>query len=85
MGVPSLNDLAVDGTLNTTNQPTNQSDLIRILRAGVFCEGDVGVRVQHDRSSVSQIHVKPGTYRNKKTKLPSRVMKNIDDEICVII
>ena len=23
MGVPSLNDLAVDGTLNTTNQPTN--------------------------------------------------------------
>ena len=22
MGVPSLNDLAVDGTLNTTNQPT---------------------------------------------------------------
>ena len=24
MGVPSLNDLAVDGTLNTTNQPTNQ-------------------------------------------------------------
>ena len=21
MGVPSLNDLAVDGTLNTTNQP----------------------------------------------------------------
>ena len=25
MGVPSLNDLAVDGTLNTTNQPTNWS------------------------------------------------------------
>ena len=24
MGVPSLNDLAVDGTLNTTNQPTNK-------------------------------------------------------------
>ena len=23
MGVPSLYDLAVDGTLNTTNQPTN--------------------------------------------------------------
>ena len=23
MGVPSLNDLAVDGTLNTTNQPTH--------------------------------------------------------------
>ena len=23
MGVPSLNDLAVDGTLNTTNQPTD--------------------------------------------------------------
>ena len=23
MGVPSLNDLAVDGTLNATNQPTN--------------------------------------------------------------
>ena len=23
-GAPSLNDLAVDGTLNTTNQPTNQ-------------------------------------------------------------
>ena len=23
MGVPSLNDLAVDGTLNTINQPTN--------------------------------------------------------------
>ena len=27
MGVPSLNDLAVDGTLNTTNQPTNQLTL----------------------------------------------------------
>ena len=25
MGVPSLNDLAVDGTQNTTNQPTLQS------------------------------------------------------------
>ena len=25
MGVPSLNDLAVDGTLNTTKQPTNFS------------------------------------------------------------
>ena len=24
MGVPSLNDFAVDVTLNTTNQPTNQ-------------------------------------------------------------
>ena len=24
MGVPSLNDLAVDGTLNTTNQPTKK-------------------------------------------------------------
>ena len=29
MGVPSLNDLAVDGTLNTTNQPTkSQYDVI---------------------------------------------------------
>ena len=25
MGVPSLNDLAVDGTLNTTNQPTKSA------------------------------------------------------------
>ena len=25
-GVTSLNDLAVDGTLNSTNQPTNQSE-----------------------------------------------------------
>ena len=25
MGVPSLNDLAVDGTLNTTDQPTTDS------------------------------------------------------------
>ena len=31
--MPSLNDLAVDGTLNTTNQPTNidtSDNLIRI-------------------------------------------------------
>ena len=27
MGVPSLNDLAVDGTLNTTNQPTSLIEL----------------------------------------------------------
>ena len=26
MGVPSLNDLAVDGTLNTTNQPKLKAD-----------------------------------------------------------
>ena len=25
MRMPSLNDLALDGTLNTTNQPTNQT------------------------------------------------------------
>ena len=25
-GMPSLNDLAVDGTLNTTNQPTNHDE-----------------------------------------------------------
>ena len=27
MGVPSLNDLAVEETLNTTNQPTNQDNI----------------------------------------------------------
>ena len=31
MGVPSLNDLAVDGTLNTTNQPTNHFLVGKIL------------------------------------------------------
>ena len=31
MGVPSLNDLAVDGTLNTTNQPTNIKMLYRTI------------------------------------------------------
>ena len=35
MGVPSLNDLAVDGTLNTTNQPTNQPSLREALL--MFC------------------------------------------------
>ena len=36
MGVPSLNDLAVDGTLNTTNQPTNQPLNIRHMYNGEF-------------------------------------------------
>ena len=31
MGVPSLNDLAVDGTLNITNQPTNRLNDINEL------------------------------------------------------
>ena len=30
-GVPSLNDLAVDGTLNTTNQPTNVTMHCKII------------------------------------------------------
>ena len=30
MGVLSLNDLAVDGTLNTTNQPTNLINRINV-------------------------------------------------------
>ena len=38
MGVPSLNDLAVDGTLNTTNQlPTSiQSDQGSNFMSGLF-------------------------------------------------
>ena len=31
MGVPSLNDLAVDGTLNTINQPTSKLKICRIV------------------------------------------------------
>ena len=31
MGVPSLNDLAVDGTLNTTNQPTKLHQCLHAL------------------------------------------------------
>ena len=36
MGVPSLNDLAVDGTLNTTNQPTNTAIGERFFAADIF-------------------------------------------------
>ena len=36
MGVPSLNDLDVDGTLNTTNQPTNQVVLVSSLSLKSF-------------------------------------------------
>ena len=35
MGVPSLNDLAVDGTLNTTNKPTNNPSSIKITRVQI--------------------------------------------------
>ena len=38
MGVPSLNDLAVDGTLNTTNQPTS----------GTYFRHRVGIRLTFD-------------------------------------
>ena len=43
MGVPSLNDLAVDGTLNTTNQPTNQP-----------YQNQLSVRCMEDRGRISR-------------------------------
>ena len=39
MGVPSLNDLAVDGTLNTTNQPTIKNSIYeRFINHYLLCE-----------------------------------------------
>ena len=38
-GLPSLNDLAVDGTLNTTNQPTNIKYLQTVGRLRDVIEG----------------------------------------------
>ena len=47
MGVPSLNDLAVDGTLNTTNQPTHDMRVTPKESGGGGSSRDGGDRKSH--------------------------------------
>ena len=41
MGVPSLNDLAVDGTLNTTNHPIDTCSILSHLDRQCFVSSEV--------------------------------------------
>ena len=71
MGVPSLNDLAVEGTLNTNKQTVSQScSIFLIMTSYIRSQIDTGPHVEWDSLFDSYASTRR-TYTLKSPKKPS--------------